>query len=45
MTMERQPFDDVIPIKNGDVPDSHVSLGGGFKHFLFFTTTWGNDPI
>ena len=21
------------------------SLGGGFKHFLIFTLTWGNDPI
>ena len=20
-------------------------LGGGFKHFFIFTSTWGNDPI
>ena len=24
---------------------SHDILGGGCKDFLFFTTTWGNDPI
>ena len=28
MTMEKQPFEDVSPIKNGDFPASHVSFRG-----------------
>ena len=27
------------------VLETHAKLGGGFKHFVFLTPTWGNDPI
>ena len=34
-------FDSEIPVLKG----SHDLLGGGFKYFLIFTLTWGDDPI
>ena len=37
----RGKFDSEIPVLKG----SHDLLGGGFKYFLIFTLTWGDDPI
>ena len=36
MTMEKQPFEDVSPVKHDDLPASHVSFrGGGYRYHRF----------
>ena len=36
MTIEKQPFEDVSPIENGDFPASHISLPEGRRSFHVF---------
>ena len=47
MTMEKQPFEDVSPIKHGDFPACHVSeLGGDFFNGWFMVAERGDSsPI
>ena len=43
--MENEPFEDVFPFKNGDIPASYVSLPEGYLFFFFSGDCYVNDAI